>query len=581
MPKASKQTKTKKRNKPRHNFEVKAKTPGQEKYIQSIEDNIVTLCSGLAGSGKTLIATGMAMKRLNENEGCRRIIIVRPAIEACGESLGYLPGDLDDKMRPFAEPIFDNLRFFVKDEGFISTLIETKQILISPMSHMRGRAQPYGSIVMTPNGPKCIENLIIGDIVLGSNGKETKVLDIFEQGTKEIYKITFSDGSSTECCAQHLWAVKSLDDKRRNKNWKIVQLKEIIGNEKNKLNQCVYEIPLLSEPFSFNIKDVPIDPYILGVLLGDGSLHEKASISLSTKDDFIVNEFKKNLPHGTSIVYRSGYDYAIVSKERRNILRSKLKTLGLIGTKSNNKFVPDIYKYNLFSIRLSVLQGLLDSDGWCGHHRSGKNRVQYYSTSEHLSNDVMWLVQSLGGTAQKRLKKVKGNSHLLKGRKVICKNDIYVLDIALPKGINPFRLPRKHNIFTETARPKRLISSIEFVGTKPARCIKIDAKDSLYLTDSFIVTHNTFNDCVVIFDEAQNATKEQMKMFLTRIGYNCRAIVEGDVTQSDIPGERQEDNGLFDAMKRLTRCPGVGVIKLADKDICRSKIVADILKRYK
>jgi phosphate starvation-inducible PhoH-like protein len=90
----------------------------------------------------------------------------------------------------------------------------------------------------------------------------------------------------------------------------------------------------------------------------------------------------------------------------------------------------------------------------------------------------------------------------------------------------------------------------------------------------------TYNNCVVIFDEAQNATKSQMKLFLTRLGKNCKAIVEGDVTQSDIPGGRQEDNGLYHAMKLLVRCPSVGVVKLTGKDICRSQIVADILKRY-
>lgn len=129
----------KKRNKPRHNFNIKPKTPNQKRYIESIKNNTVVLCSGPSGSSKTFTATGMAMKLYQEDENVHRILIVRPAIEACGESLGYLPGDLDDKMRPFAEPIFDSLRVFIKDESYIDSLLERKIIQIVPMSHMRGR----------------------------------------------------------------------------------------------------------------------------------------------------------------------------------------------------------------------------------------------------------------------------------------------------------------------------------------------------------------------------------------------------------------------------------------------------------
>tara|TARA_R100001244_G_scaffold129809_1_gene101483 strand:- start:870 stop:1382 length:513 start_codon:yes stop_codon:yes gene_type:complete len=90
----------------------------------------------------------------------------------------------------------------------------------------------------------------------------------------------------------------------------------------------------------------------------------------------------------------------------------------------------------------------------------------------------------------------------------------------------------------------------------------------------------TYNNCIVVFDEAQNATRKQMKLFLTRIGKNCKVIIEGDVTQSDIEGQNKSDNGLYDAMQRLDDCPNVGVVKLGYKDIQRSVIVADVLERY-
>jgi phosphate starvation-inducible PhoH-like protein len=90
----------------------------------------------------------------------------------------------------------------------------------------------------------------------------------------------------------------------------------------------------------------------------------------------------------------------------------------------------------------------------------------------------------------------------------------------------------------------------------------------------------TLNDCVAIFDEAQNSTLNQMKMFLTRIGRNCKTIIEGDVTQSDLKGEDKRTNGLLDISRRLQGIDGVSIIKLSDSDIVRSKLVSKVLERY-
>lgn len=133
----------KRRNKPRHSFHVTGKTKGQKQYIQSINDNEITICSGFAGTGKSLIAIGMAMGLYQKDESYSKILIVRPAIEACNEKLGYLPGGINEKMRPLIQPIVDSLRFFIKDEGYLSTLlpsdISTGPIEISSLAYMRGR----------------------------------------------------------------------------------------------------------------------------------------------------------------------------------------------------------------------------------------------------------------------------------------------------------------------------------------------------------------------------------------------------------------------------------------------------------
>lgn len=139
-------SRSKPKTKGRHEFNIWPKTQGQRKYFDSILENTVTLCSGFAGTGKTLIAIGAAMQMVQDsNTDYSKVVIVRPAVEACGEQIGYLPGGLSDKMKPLIQPVIDNLRFFIKDEGHISRLLEPTSshgaplIEVIPMAYLRGR----------------------------------------------------------------------------------------------------------------------------------------------------------------------------------------------------------------------------------------------------------------------------------------------------------------------------------------------------------------------------------------------------------------------------------------------------------
>jgi len=152
MPRAKKVSKSttskpqRKKTKERHKFDVHPKSEGQCKYVESIRNNVVTLCSGFAGTGKTLIAIGMAMNLVqNADNSFQKIVVVRPAIEACGEQIGFLPGGLADKMKPLIQPIVDNLRFFISDESYLNGLFEPSVgrgaplIEVIPMAYLRGR----------------------------------------------------------------------------------------------------------------------------------------------------------------------------------------------------------------------------------------------------------------------------------------------------------------------------------------------------------------------------------------------------------------------------------------------------------
>jgi phosphate starvation-inducible PhoH-like protein len=156
---------------------------------------------------------------------------------------------------------------------------------------------------------------------------------------------------------------------------------------------------------------------------------------------------------------------------------------------------------------------------------------------------------------------------------VIGRLDQYTVDIRLSE-INPFYLGRKASRW-RPHKVGRRIASITLIGKKQCQCIQVDASDSLYLTDHCIVTHNTFNKAVMIFDEAQNSTFGQLKLFLTRIGQGSQIIITGDADQSDLP---RSERRLIDVMQRLANLKGVGVVEFKATEIVRNPIIEGVLR---
>ena len=124
----------------------------------------------------------------------------------------------------------------------------------------------------------------------------------------------------------------------------------------------------------------------------------------------------------------------------------------------------------------------------------------------------------------------------------------------------------------------RYIESIESAGIHETQCISVAAHDSLYVTDDFILTHNTLSDAFIILDEAQNTTTEQMKMFLTRLGFGSKAVITGDITQIDLPAGRL--SGLVDALNVVGEVEGIAFVHFDERDVVRHKLVQAIVKAY-
>ncbi|WLP90198.1 PhoH family protein [Gordonia sp. NB41Y] len=508
---------------------IRPKTLNQKKYVDAIDDNTIVFGLGPAGTGKTYLAMAKAVQALQAKD-VTRIILTRPAVEA-GERLGFLPGTLSEKIDPYLRPLYDALHDMMDPES-IPKLMAAGVIEVAPLAYMRGRAQPVSTPVLTPSGFRPIGELRVGDEVIGSDGRPTEVLGVYPQGFKDIVRVTTQDGSTTLCSTDHLWSVYTRSDRHSGAGPRVLETKEMIGNLRA-AHGLRYELPLLSAPVDFASQPVPLDPYPLGLRLGAGGT--AAQTTTSTTDP---------APGETAI----------------------------------SESIPRQYLFNTADVRLAVLQGLMDTDDGLVIAAARTPLVQYTTVSDRLADDVTFLVQSLGGVVSRRIRVAEGRTAGGAGGRAVA--DDHVLDIRLPAGMIPFRSVGKiaEYAVTESDQPERYIESIESAGTDEAVCIRVAAADSLYVTEDFLLTHNTLNDAFIILDEAQNTTGEQMKMFLTRLGFGSKVVVTGDVTQVDLPGGAQ--SGLVAASRILEGIDDIHFSILTSADVVRHRLVADIVDAY-
>ena len=562
---------------------IRPKTANQKRYVDAIDKHTIVFGIGPAGTGKTYLAMAKAVRALQEKQ-VNRIILTRPAVEA-GERLGFLPGTLYEKIDPYLRPLYDALHDMV-DPDSIPKLMAAGTIEVAPLAYMRGRAMPVGTGVLTPDGFRSIGELEVGDLVIGSNGEPTPVLGVYPQGEKKIYRLFSQDGSSVLASEDHLWAVRTRDDGNRGKPWRVLETKQLIGDLRT-AHYRKWELPLLSAPVRFPEQPVPMDPYALGLLIGDGYIAGVGTPRFATNDPELADALEKATP-GVKARSRGEAQYILnrvpSTEDTGRVthpIKSAVRTLGLSGCKSETKFVPDIYLYNTPEVRLAVLQGLLDSDGGPVTQDERSARIQYTTVSPQLRDNVIFLVQSLGGIVYWTERAAKGRRPgFADGRPVRHRHDAYILDIRLPEGVEPFRLARKAEIYRSYGggRPMRFVDRIEPRGTAECVCIQVAAEDSLYVTEDFLLTHNTLNDAFIILDEAQNSSAEQMKMFLTRLGFNSKIVVTGDVTQVDLPAGTV--SGLRVVQEILEGIDDIHFSRLTSADVVRHKLVSEIVDAY-
>ncbi len=352
-----------------------------------------------------------------------------------------------------------------------------------------GKANCVEEQIPTPSGIRRFGDLKPGDIVFGQDGQETKVTHIFPQGIRECVKVTMSDGSSTIVDYDHLWITKGSKERfkplKRNGEpreeygqWVVKSTKEIIADGKYNptTNARLRHVIPIAKPVMYTEKDL-FNPYLVGVLLGDGCLSQhSANVVIANPDKEIRDEIASK--HSVELLPNNGCGFRVYD------IGKHVENLGLSGHRSYEKFIPKQYLTGSIEQRMELLRGLMDTDGYVSREGS----MSYCTTSKKLAEDVNELVCSLGGYTRT---KTKIPTYTLNGEK---KEGRLAYNVYVYINECPFKLSRKANRFRIQDRYKheRVIVSIEPVGKREAMCIRVDNDDSSYLvTRNHIVTHNT------------------------------------------------------------------------------------------
>lgn len=359
-------------------------------------------------------------------------------------------------------------------------------ILIAIASgHGIGKAQPNNLIIDTPLGKRKWGDLKVGEYVFGRNGKPTKIIAIHPQGIKKIYRVKFDDRTSTLCCSDHVWTLYGRQQRRKKLN-SFVELttKEIIEKgvlrPNGKTTAKQWSLPDIL-PVQYSKKKIYIHPYLMGYWIGNGAANQSR---VTTNDREVIDHI---LALGFNCTEGKKQGTKAIALYLRG-LKKDFSKYDVFTKNSHQRYIPLDYLENTIDVREELLRGLLDSDS----EATQKGSIVYCTTSEQLINDVVWLVRSLGGKASIQPTVKRGRYKSPKGDLIECKK-YWQATINMPNKFQCFYVSRKQERIRSTQKRylARWIKSIEEVGEENCQCITVQAKDGLYLTNDFIVTHNS------------------------------------------------------------------------------------------
>jgi len=351
--------------------------------------------------------------------------------------------------------------------------------------------------VLTPTGYKNIKDIRVGDVICDPKGGVQTITHIHPWQDNAKWELEFDDGAIYDTVAGHLWQYKIAGAR----NWVVATTEEMLAH-----STCVGRVPLIptTDAVYFEAQEVSIDPYTLGVLLGDGCI---------TNPYIAVSSHEEDQGHYTSLTQIEDGDWRISGQnmrivgESRQALVNSLRDYNLLGTNSSTKFVPAEYKYNTIECRKHLLRGLMDTDGY---RDAGRARAEFCTVSPALAEDVKFLAQSLGYRVSVYTK--TGSYKNKDGAKQLCQK-AYRIYITGENVDDIFSLQRKRGGVAGKQLSRRIVDIRKTTEVVRGRCITVSAPHSLYISDDFVVTHNSY---ALIADPVRYFTNKNFNGILLR-----------------------------------------------------------------
>ena len=381
---------------------------------------------------------------------------------------------------PLGYTILDVNNYEYRDyqkEAIDYALSEKRCIFKSPTGcHKAGT-----KVLMFDGTWKTVENIKVGDEVMGPDSSK-RTVKLLHQGIDKMYKISPIRGESFIVNKDHILSlVKTNEHKNEPTKYLNISVKDYLELSKNKKHLYKLYRPNIIE---FRSKDnLPIDPYFLGILLGDGSLNHQIGV---TNIDPEITSYIYDIANAMNLsVRKSGITYYFKKKiGKLNPLKECLNTLKLYGIGSSTKFIPQLYKTSSIENRLKLLAGIIDTDGYYSRE---KNEIDFISKSKTLAEDVKFIAQSLGFfVAYEEKYCVCGNSKTKAGgiyyRLRIYGNNLHKIPTKIERKKARIGINSKDNL--RTGFEVTELNNDNYFG------FELDG-DKLYIIDDFFVTHNS------------------------------------------------------------------------------------------
>ena len=396
------------------------------------------------------------------------------------------------------------------DRVFIETI---KGIRYASLYDFKGLS--LDTPIFTTTGWKTMGDIKVGNFVFDGEGNPTEVEHISSIHHNPCYKLTFDSGEEIICDHEHKWELthtvmktKTYKEGTKRKSKKSYTFENSVFTSEEIYNNFEkfirFNRPRVKcTPVFLKKKDLPIDPYVLGLWLGDGN---RCAPTITCVNNLIWKEIERR-GYKTSINHNRNFEKA----ESRTIynLGKQLKELNLI----KNKHIPEVYKLASYEQRLDLLRGFMDADGYFNRTR---NRCVATTTKKWQALEISELSSSLGVKPTIIKAKCKGFG----------KSNISKFDVCFTPKVNPFLVRNKdyNTVLNEKKvnmeRGKyRIIKKIEKVDTVPTICIAVKSPCHTYLvTKSFIKTHNT-NSSIDLesYFNPRTKTHEMMKAPLNHL----------------------------------------------------------------